>query len=238
MAKQMIRSNSRSAAFALESSHAGKAQRGRTTVEETPLTVLAHGLELDRDIDSYVRERLSSKLGKFATHMERVSVRFSDLNGPKGGVDTECRVQVSLHPVPIVVVSARGTDPRRAFDSVANLVVRTVKRSLERAGFSEGSAKRASKKTRATPKTAESPAASENGRVARAAELRTGERNKRKKTSKAAVALEDSTTGKPSRKSTRKGANRLRSGQNLERKARDLVGEPQARAAAAGVRRK
>ncbi|MEO6708535.1 MAG: HPF/RaiA family ribosome-associated protein [Planctomycetota bacterium] len=208
-------------------------------MDETPLTILSHGLELDEDLDAYVRSRIGSKLGKFETHMERISVRFSDLNGPKGGVDTECRVQVSLHSVPVVVVSARGTEPRRAFDSVANLVARTVQRSLERAGFSEGrAAKRAGKKTKDAAKATGSPVANGSEPEARATERHTGERNKRKKTSKAAVMLEDSANGKPSRKSTRKGANRLRSGQSLERQARDRVGEPQSRAAAAGVRRK
>jgi hypothetical protein len=36
------------------------------------------------------------KLGKSATSIERVSVRLTDVNGPRGGVDQRCRIKVVI----------------------------------------------------------------------------------------------------------------------------------------------
>jgi hypothetical protein len=48
------------------------------------------------------------KLGKFAASIERVSVRLSDANGPKGGVDQVCRIKVVLSGLPSVLVERRN----------------------------------------------------------------------------------------------------------------------------------
>ena len=48
------------------------------------------------------------KLGKFATSIERVSVRVTDTNGPRGGVDQVCNVKVVLSGLPSVVVERRN----------------------------------------------------------------------------------------------------------------------------------
>lgn len=67
----------------------------------------------------------------------------------------------------------------------------------------------------------------------------TAERNVSKRAAKKAVtALEDSTTGKPSRKSTRASKNRGKPSENLERKAKAATHTPENRAAKAKAKAK
>ena len=54
------------------------------------------GVELDDNDHALVRRQLGMKLGKFGQAIERVSVRVEDVNGLRGGVDTECRIKVVL----------------------------------------------------------------------------------------------------------------------------------------------
>jgi hypothetical protein len=58
----------------------------------------------------------------------------------------------------------------------------------------------------------------------------TAKRNAKQKTTRAAAALEDSTTDRPSRKSTRKSANRAKQAAPLRQRAISDASSPKARA--------
>ncbi len=105
-----------------------KRQLGRTSASETPLELRSRGVPLDAQFADYVRERAGRKLGKLAYYIERVRVRFDDVNGPKHGVDIACQVHVVLSGLPPVVLEERADDPRVAFD----LAIASAERALER----------------------------------------------------------------------------------------------------------
>jgi ribosome-associated translation inhibitor RaiA len=85
----------------------------------------------DEDRD-YIARKLGMKLGKFVSAIERITVRLSDVNGPKGGRDQKCQIKVVLSRLPSVVVNETdSTLPRtidRAIDSAALAVRRTIQR--------------------------------------------------------------------------------------------------------------
>jgi hypothetical protein len=122
-----------------------KARAGRTGVTATPVAVRT-SMELDDALLDDVRRRLARKVGKFAEHLERLSVRFQDANGPKGGIDVICRIKASLSALPSIVVEERAADAALAFRRAADVVGRTLRRTLDRVGFS---AARPAKPTRA-----------------------------------------------------------------------------------------
>jgi hypothetical protein len=70
------------ARFSESTSRSGKATRGRTGVRETPLAV--RGKVSKRETQSRARARLGRALGSMAPRIERVTVRFEDVNGPRG----------------------------------------------------------------------------------------------------------------------------------------------------------
>jgi hypothetical protein len=85
----------------------------------------------DEDRD-YIGRKLGMKLGKFGASIERITVRLSDTNGPKGGRDQKCQIKVVLSGLPSVVVNEMdSTLPRtidRAVDAASIAVLRRVQR--------------------------------------------------------------------------------------------------------------
>ena len=79
-----------------------------------------------------IRRKLGMKLGKFATSIERVSVRVTDTNGPRGGVDQVCNVKVVLSGLPSVVVERRHADVHAAIDVALRATEQAVRRSVRR----------------------------------------------------------------------------------------------------------
>lgn len=88
---------------------------------------LGQRLELGTQLAVYAKEtigagfreliemRLGASLRSVEGRIERVVVRFEDLNGPKGGADTACRIHVVLLGHPALVVEARGEGEAHAF---------------------------------------------------------------------------------------------------------------------------
>src|SRR6478736_1963263 len=113
-----------------------KRRTGRAGVSETPLHVRTIGASTEEGLGDHVRSKLGRKLGKFAPSIERVSVRFEDVNGPRGGVDTVSRIKVVLSDQPSVIVESQGTDATHAFDTASHRVERAVRKNLGRAGVS------------------------------------------------------------------------------------------------------
>ena len=83
------------------------------------------------------RENFSSgileMLERFSIRVYRVRVVFRDLNGPKGGIDKECALYISLVREGTVVVKSRAVSIGKAFsDALDRLKVVLQRRSSKR----------------------------------------------------------------------------------------------------------
>ncbi len=85
--------------------------------------------EADRET---VTRRLQYALSRFAPDIREARVHGSDLNGPKGGVDKNCRVTVHLHGGDVVTVTDEDADFLAAASRAAERVGRAVARMIER----------------------------------------------------------------------------------------------------------
>jgi ribosome-associated translation inhibitor RaiA len=269
------------ASFATQIPRRGKASRGRTGAAQTPLHIRAADVPLEPSLRTWIQERTMRQLGKFASHVERISLRFEDVNGPRGGRDTVCRAKIALSGLPSIVVEQRARTARTAFDLVVASAGRALRKAVGRArpiladretrGVSLPAAHRGRSPTRKSPHSAKSAQGSLIGRrVGRAREnllraatrpekersdvpvdtalpgvsasdrkvgLRgTATRNTKLRRSGMTATLEDSATGKPSRKSTRKSQNRAKGGSKLARRTKRRLTSPQSRARRAAVR--
>jgi hypothetical protein len=72
------------------------------------------------------------KLGKFASSIERVSVRLKDVNGPRGGVDQLCRIKVVLSGLPSIVLQSQAGSLRDAINGALTGAERAVRRRVQR----------------------------------------------------------------------------------------------------------
>ena len=191
-------------------------------MENTPVHVRALGTEVDERTRRFIADRTARRLGKFAPRIARLTLRFEDVNGPRVGRDRLCRGKVVLRGLPSVLVEKRAHTARAAFDQVSQQLARGIARAV-----------------RAEPPVATAkpsrPHRSRTGAVV--VTVGTAHRNRQRRARKATVALEDSATGKPSRKSTRKSAHRAQSGNKLGRTVKRKLRSPQERARRAARRR-
>jgi len=65
-------------------------------------------------------------------NIQRVIVRLSDINGPRGGADKCCHIQVVIAHLPDVVIEDTKADLYAAIDRAADRAGRTVGRRLMR----------------------------------------------------------------------------------------------------------
>jgi hypothetical protein len=84
-----------------------------------------------RDRDEIAR-KLGRQLGKFASSIERTTVRLFDVNGPKGGRDQTVQIKVVLSGRPSVVVEERGVTVQRVVGRAIKSAAVAVKRSVQR----------------------------------------------------------------------------------------------------------
>ena len=109
-----------------------KRSSGRTDTSRIPAHMRVIGVELDDDQRTYIRRKLGMKRGKFATSIERVSVRVTDTNGPRGGIDQVCNVTVALSGLPSVVIECRHASLNAAIDAAPRATEQAVRRHVPR----------------------------------------------------------------------------------------------------------
>jgi hypothetical protein len=80
----------------------------------------------------FVRERLESHLGHLSAGIQSVRVRLEDLNGPKGGIDKECFVEVT-DICGVVMVSKRNSNLYQCIGDVTDRLAELILRRRRKA---------------------------------------------------------------------------------------------------------
>ena len=83
-------------------------------------------------LHAHAERSLRFALTRFGSAVSEIRLRLVDENGPRGGADQRCRVQVALSGGGLVNVEGTHADARSAIDHVAARAARTVARRLER----------------------------------------------------------------------------------------------------------
>ena len=83
-------------------------------------------------VRAYVERRLQFSLGRVSQRVERAVVHLEDVNGPRGGEDKVCRIEVRLRPTGDVLVEESGSEVLAAVAGAAERVGRAVSRAVER----------------------------------------------------------------------------------------------------------
>ena len=86
--------------------------------------------ELGDDLKDHIERRLRFALGRFAARIARLTVRLSDVNGPRGGIDKRCRIAVALVPRGVMVIEGSGDDSFALIADAARRAGRAVRREL------------------------------------------------------------------------------------------------------------
>jgi ribosome-associated translation inhibitor RaiA len=78
-----------------------------------------------------IERRLEFALCRFGAAIQSVDLTLEDENGPRGGVDKNCRIVVKMRRGEDVVVKGRGDDALGLVDRTADRAGRAVARALD-----------------------------------------------------------------------------------------------------------
>ena len=96
------------------------------------MTIQASGFEMTGALRAYTEQRLATALGWAREHMHKLIVSLSDINGPRGGVDKRCKIQVQLGGGRGVIIEDTEADLYAAIDRAAERADRALVRQVER----------------------------------------------------------------------------------------------------------
>lgn len=90
------------------------------------LDIQARGFELTESLRDHTKRRLGFAFDWTRHDVRRITVRLSDVNGPRGGEDKRCLIQIPLAGKQDIVVDDIEADLYVAIDKAVNRVERAL----------------------------------------------------------------------------------------------------------------
>ena len=84
-------------------------------------------------------ERVRFALRRLSALVPRAKVQFSDVNGPRGGVDKRCQLELKTQAAGTVVIASLARNWRTALDRSLRRATQVLTRSLQRNQKKSGS---------------------------------------------------------------------------------------------------
>ena len=104
---------------------------GRPLSPSVPTIEIA-GLPIARALRTRIVERIQRAIAGVQTSPVHVHVTFSDVNGPKGGLDVQCAIDVRIPQTSPLHVEKTAERDVTAFDQSAAMISRRIAEQLER----------------------------------------------------------------------------------------------------------
>jgi putative sigma-54 modulation protein len=83
-------------------------------------------------LQEYAKRRINFSLSNKNENITKVMMRLSDINGPRGGSDKRCHLQIKLKGMAGIVVEDIQADMYNAIDRACDRASRTVVRKIGR----------------------------------------------------------------------------------------------------------
>jgi len=96
-------------------------------------TIEGRGVRITQAGRSHVQRTVSMSIGRFIRHIRSIVVLLEDVNGPRGGIDKRCRLDLRLRPSGRLSSSANSTDIGVAVMKAARRARALLQRRRQRA---------------------------------------------------------------------------------------------------------
>ncbi|HOM18667.1 MAG TPA: HPF/RaiA family ribosome-associated protein [Thermoguttaceae bacterium] len=94
--------------------------------------ISAKNFKVSEPVREHVDRRLAFALDRFQAEIERIDVTLADLNGPKGGMDKQCRMVAKLRSDGTLVIEDQDMDFYAVIDRAADRLGHAVQRAIDR----------------------------------------------------------------------------------------------------------
>ncbi len=96
------------------------------------LDIQTNGFLLTDGIRNYATRRMQFALDRNDGHIMHVKISLADINGPRGGVDKRCQINMALAGHSNIVIEDTEADLYVAIDRASDRCARTLSRRLEK----------------------------------------------------------------------------------------------------------
>ena len=96
------------------------------------LDIRTRHLVLTPETRDKVRDRIATAFARISPWIRAVDVTITDINGPKGGADKQCRIRIRGRSIPSVVVEHVGTETLATIVVAAERAQQLVVRKMAR----------------------------------------------------------------------------------------------------------
>lgn len=94
--------------------------------------IVTRGFDNAQTLREYIRYRLGFALGRTGKDLRAISVRLDDVNGPRGGNDKRCTIQLAVPGRPSVIVRTLHSSIHAAIDLAAHRAELALNKLLTR----------------------------------------------------------------------------------------------------------
>ena len=92
----------------------------------------AQGATYPATLPDHIERRLRFALARLGDRVERVIVFLQDINGPKGGVDKECRILAKVQGCGAIMATVADSEWTAAVDRATTRIGHTLSRRIGR----------------------------------------------------------------------------------------------------------
>ncbi|HEY0061089.1 MAG TPA: HPF/RaiA family ribosome-associated protein [Telluria sp.] len=96
------------------------------------IVIQANGFVLTAALRNYTEQRLTQALGWTQARLSKLAVSLSDINGPRGGIDKRCKIQLQLSGGAAVVIEDTEADLYHAIDRASGRAEQALARRVGR----------------------------------------------------------------------------------------------------------
>lgn len=96
------------------------------------IIIQSQGFVMTEALRAYVEQRIRTALGWSVARLRRIAVFLSDINGPRGGIDKRCKIELQLSGGKAVIIEDTEADLYAAIDRAAGRADQTLMRRVRR----------------------------------------------------------------------------------------------------------
>jgi ribosome-associated translation inhibitor RaiA len=96
------------------------------------LEIRSRHIVITPELRAHCERRIHFALSRFGSSVVKVVARFSDVNGPRGGRDKRCLLEISLRQGAPVLIDSTASDLPACLDWAADRAGQAIGRELER----------------------------------------------------------------------------------------------------------
>ncbi|MFT7561752.1 MAG: putative sigma-54 modulation protein [Flavobacteriales bacterium] len=92
----------------------------------------AKGFDLTKGIKSHAEKRIHLSLARMQAHITSIEPNLSDINGPKGGIDKQCKISIHSNSIASITIRDTKADLYEAIDNAINRASYSLIRKVSR----------------------------------------------------------------------------------------------------------